>query len=177
MIYNITIYRPFLRTSWALFYMNITLLLCHKHYFPNTPHSWFPCTECHKPKIKAKVEEIWPKCYGKIKMPYIKLIVKEFELSIITKKLGKVINWAAFVEETNINQWSKFFKQMEKLKLQRKELKGVKSMQVKCNSHFKGDFAMKVSKSKIIETSCVTKKAPISNDWNVKFGVKVHQML
>jgi hypothetical protein len=66
---------------------------------------------------------------------------------------------------------------MEKLKLQRKELKGVKSMQVKCNSHFKGDFAMKVSKSKIIETSCVTKKAPISNDWNVKFGVKVHQML
>ncbi len=120
MIYNITIYRPFLRTSWALFYMNITLLLCHKHYFPNIPHSWFPCTECHKPKIKAKVEEIWPKCYGKTKMPYIELIVKEFELSIITKKLGKVIKWAAFVEETNINQWSKFFKQMEKLKLQRK---------------------------------------------------------
>jgi hypothetical protein len=61
-------------------------------------------------------------------MPYIKLIVKEFVLGIVTKKLGKVINWATFVEETNINQWSKFFKQMEKLELQRKELKGVKSM-------------------------------------------------
>jgi hypothetical protein len=37
-------------------------------------------------------------------------------------------------------------------------------MQVKRNSHLKGDFAMKVSKSKIIEMSHVTKKAPISND-------------
>ncbi len=128
MIYNIIISWLFLRTSWVLFYMNITLFLCHKHYFPNTPRSGFPYTECHKPKIKAKVEEIWPKCYGKSKMPYIKLIVKEFVLGIVTKKLGKVINWATFVEETNINQWSKFFKQMEKLELQRKELKGVKSM-------------------------------------------------
>jgi hypothetical protein len=31
-------------------------------------------------------------------------------------------------------------------------------------SHLKGDFAMKVSKSKIIEMSHVTEKAPISND-------------
>jgi hypothetical protein len=45
-------------------------------------------------------------------MPYIKMIVKEFVLGIVAKKLGKVINWAAFVEETNTNQWSKFFKQM-----------------------------------------------------------------
>jgi len=96
---------------------------------------------------------------------------------IVVKKLGKVVNWATFVEETNTNQRSKFFKQMEKLELQRKELKGVKSMQVKCNSHLKGDFAVKVSKSKIVEMSHVAEKAPISNDWNVKFGIEVHQML
>jgi hypothetical protein len=83
MIYNITISWPFLGTSWALFYMNTTLLLCHKHYFPNTPWLEFPFTECHK--IKAKVEEIWPKCYGKSKMPYIKLIAKEFVLGIVAK--------------------------------------------------------------------------------------------
>jgi hypothetical protein len=48
---------------------------------------------------------------------------------------------------------------------------------VKRNSHLEVDFALKVSKSKIAETLCVTKKAPISNNWNVKFGVEVHQML
>jgi hypothetical protein len=41
----------------------------------------------------------------------------------------------------------------------------------------KGDFAMTISKSKIVKTSCVVKKTPISKDWNVKFGVEVHQML
>jgi hypothetical protein len=37
-------------------------------------------------------------------------------------------------------------------------------MQVKRNSHLKGDFAVKVSKSKIIEMSHVAEKTPISND-------------
>lgn len=80
------------------------------------------------PKSKARVEEIWPKCYGKLEMPYTKLIAKEFALGIIVKKLGKAISWATFAKEINTNQRFKFFKQMEKLKLQRKELKGVKSM-------------------------------------------------
>jgi hypothetical protein len=37
-------------------------------------------------------------------MPYIKLIMKESVLGIVVKKLGKVVNWATFVEETNTNQ-------------------------------------------------------------------------
>jgi hypothetical protein len=41
----------------------------------------------------------------------------------------------------------------------------------------KGDFAMKVSKSKIVKMSRVGKKDLIFKDWNVKFGVKVHQIL
>ncbi len=85
MIYNNTIFWPFLGASWALLYMNITLLLCHKHYFPYIPWLGFPYTECHKPKIKTKVEEIWPKCYGKSKMPYIILLAKEFVFGIVAK--------------------------------------------------------------------------------------------
>ncbi len=48
---------------------------------------------------------------------------------------------------------------------------------MKHNSHFKGDFAKKISKSEIIKLSYVVEKIPISKDWNVKFGVDVHQML
>jgi hypothetical protein len=79
--------------------------------------------------------------------------------------------------ETNTNQLSKFFKRMDKLELQRKEFKGVKSIQVKRNSHLEGDFIVKVSNFEIIEMSNVAKKTPISKNWNVKLGGKVHQML
>ncbi len=55
-------------------------------------------------------------------MHYSKLIPKELTLGIIAKKLNKVINWAAFVEKTNTNQCSKYFKQMNNMEVERKDL-------------------------------------------------------
>jgi hypothetical protein len=64
------------------------------------------------------VEKIWPLCHGKAKMHYSKLITKEFALGIVAEKLNKVISWVAFVE----NQHSKYFKQMNSMEVQRKDL-------------------------------------------------------
>jgi hypothetical protein len=50
-----------------------------------------------------KVEKLWPLCYGKAEMPSSKLIVKEFVLDVVAKKLQKPISWATFVEKTNTN--------------------------------------------------------------------------
>ncbi len=76
-----------------------------------TPCSSFCNIECHNHAIKSKGEHIWPLCYGKAKMPSSKLIAKEFALKIVLeKKFNKDVNWVAFVEETNINEHSKFFK-------------------------------------------------------------------
>ncbi len=58
-------------------------------------------------------------------MPSSKCIVKKFALGIITKKLQKPINQVTFAEETNTNQRSKFFKWLEKMKMQRKKIKGL----------------------------------------------------
>ncbi len=51
-------------------------------------------------------------------MIYSKLIAKKSVLGIVTKNLGKLVSWATFVEETNSNQHSKFFKRMEKMEAQ-----------------------------------------------------------
>jgi hypothetical protein len=57
------------------------------------PWSRFHYMECQDLDIKAKVEKIWPLCYGKVKMPYSKIITKEFALGIVVEsKLGKAIN-------------------------------------------------------------------------------------
>jgi hypothetical protein len=48
-------------------------------------------------------------------MHYSKLITKEFALDIVLKKFNKVINWAAFIEKTNTNQCSKYFKRMNNM--------------------------------------------------------------
>jgi hypothetical protein len=53
-------------------------------------------------------------------MPNLKLIAKEFDLGIITEKLGKPINHVAFAKKTNKNQQSKFFKRMAKMEARRK---------------------------------------------------------
>jgi hypothetical protein len=57
-------------------------------------------------------------CDGKAKMIYSKLIAKKSVLGIVTKNFGKLVSWATFVEETNSNQHSKFFKRMEKMEAQ-----------------------------------------------------------
>jgi hypothetical protein len=72
--------------------------------------------------MKTKVEKNWPLCYGKAKMSCSKLIAKEFALGIIVEKLNKAVNWAAFDEETNINQHNKFFKRMARMEVRREKL-------------------------------------------------------
>jgi hypothetical protein len=57
------------------------------------------------------MEKLWSLCYGKAKIPSLKLIAKEFALGI--------------VEKTNMNQRFKFFKWLEKMEMQRKKMKGL----------------------------------------------------
>jgi hypothetical protein len=64
----------------------------------------FHYLECQNLDSKAKVEKIWPLCYGKAKMPYCMIITKEFALGIVVEsKLDKAVNRATFVKETNTN--------------------------------------------------------------------------
>jgi hypothetical protein len=77
--------------------------------------------------MKTKVEKNWPLCYGKAKMSCSKLIAKELALGIIVEKLNKVFSWMTFVEETNINQHNKFFKQMARMEVRRENLTKTKS--------------------------------------------------
>lgn len=86
-------------------------------------------------------------------MPYTKLIAKGFALGIVIKKFETPIYWATFVEEINTNQHSKFFKWLEKMELQKKELKALKSMHGKRELHLEGEFLVKVAKIEITETS------------------------
>ncbi len=85
-------------------------------------------------------------------MPYTKLIAKEFALGIVAKKFGTPIYWVTFVEEINTNQHSKFFKWLEKMELQKKELKALKSMHGKRELHLEGESIVKVAKIEITET-------------------------
>jgi hypothetical protein len=82
-------------------------------------------------------------------MPYTKFITKEFTLGIVAKKFETPINWATFVEETNTNQRSKFFKRLEKMELERKELKALKLMHGKRKLHLANESTTKATKSEI----------------------------
>ncbi len=79
-----------------------------------------------------------------------------------------------FVKETNSNQCSKFFKRMEKMEAQQRNLKLVKASSVKCESQLEGQHALKVTKSKIVETSQLVAN---SKEWNQKLVVEVGQLL
>jgi hypothetical protein len=75
----------------------------------------FCYTKCWDPKIKTKVENFWPLCYGKAKNLCSKLIAKKIALGIIVETLNKDVNWVTFAEETNINEHNKFFKRMARI--------------------------------------------------------------
>lgn len=120
-------------------------------YGKTTSHSSFWYTKCCDPAIKSKVEHIWPLCYGKAKVPSSKLIAKEFALGIVLeKKFSKDVSWVAFVEETNSNQHSKFFKQLEKMHNQRKYMKGLNGVLVKCEPQLEGESDSKATKYEIV---------------------------
>jgi hypothetical protein len=121
-----------------------------------TPQSGFWYTECQDPSIKAKVENIWPLCYGKTKMHYSKLIAKEFALGIVTEKFNKIISWVAFIEETNMNQRSKYFKQMNNMEVQIKYLmKASKVFWLKWESQVEEDLEANDSKLETPTNLCV----------------------
>jgi hypothetical protein len=134
--------------------------------------------ECCNLAIKSKVEHIWPLCYGKAKVPSSKLIVKEFALGIkLEKKFSKDVSWVAFIEETNTNQHSKFFKRWEKMHNQRKDMKGLNGALVKCEPQLEGEFDSKVTKYEIVETLQGVEQLLLNKEWNLKLGFEVAQLL
>jgi hypothetical protein len=80
-------------------------------------------------------------------MPILKLITKEFALGIVLKeKFNKDVSWVAFVEETNFNQHSKFFKRLEKMHNQRKDMQGLSGAFKECEPQLEGEFDSKTIK-------------------------------
>ncbi len=89
-------------------------------------------------------------------MHYSKLIAKEFALGIVTEKFNKIISWVAFIEETNMNQRSKYFKQMNNMEVQIKYLmKASKVFWLKWESQVEEDLEANDSKLETPTNLCV----------------------
>lgn len=142
------------------------------------PQSRFWYTKCQDLDIKAKVEKIWPLCHGKAKTHYSKLIAKEFALGIVAEKLNKVISWATFVEKTDTNQRSKYFKQMNNMEVQRKNLmKAGKVLWLKQESQVEEDLEANDTKLETPTNLCVPKQQQASKQWTLKLQGEVVHLL
>jgi hypothetical protein len=103
---------------------------------------------------------------------------KEFALGIVLEeKFSKDVSWVAFVEETNSNQHSKFFKRLEKMHNQRKDMKGLNGALVKCEPQLEGEFDSKATKYEIVETLQGVEQLLLNKEWNLKLGFEVAQLL
>jgi hypothetical protein len=122
------------------------------------------------------VEKIWHLCHGKAKIHYSKLIAKEFALGIVAKKLNKVISWDTFVEKTSTNQRSKYFKRMNNMEVQRKDLMKVgQVLWLKWESQVEEDLEANDTKLETPTNLCVLEQQQASKQWTLKLqGDVVH---
>jgi hypothetical protein len=88
---------------------NVSLSSLHAMFGEGRGRSGFKYTDCQDLEVRRFLEDIWPVCYGKARIPTTKLIVKEFCLGIIAQfELGLEMDWAGFAAETNANQRGKY---------------------------------------------------------------------
>ena len=145
-------------------------------------------TDCRDIRVREKVERIWPLCYGRKGMEGVKLLSLEFAMGIVADELKKKVDWAAFAEETNRTQRSKFTKRLNKLVADAQKagvtlsVAHIKQEKLgdgrSCKTEKGTDLGSSVANSELAESSgAACRPSHRSSDWLRHLATEVNQLL